>query len=68
MRRIIRFKNGLKEVWNIMPVEDLCTNIKLNLKVQVMEFINEIEDCEDETASIASIYAVKFLDSCYLAA
>jgi hypothetical protein len=68
MKRIIRFKDGVKEVWNVMPVEDLCANIRLTLKIQVLEFINEIEDSEDETASIASIYAVKFLDSCYLAA
>ena len=68
MTFIIKFRDGRKEVWRVMELKCLSTDIKRLLLIQFKEFIDEIEDCEKESASIGSIRAIEYLDGCYQAA
>jgi len=65
---VIKFKDGKKEIWHVVKLVDLVTEIKLTLGVQLRELINEIEDHENDLVSIGSVRDVQFLDQCYLAA
>lgn len=68
MAIIIKFNEGRKEVWHVVALDELPSDTKAILAIQFKELINEVEDSEDEAASIGSVRAVQFLDDCYLAA
>jgi len=68
MTIIIKFKHGRKECWHLIPLEDLSTDLKRMLNMQVRELINEIEDCEVETLSFERVSTLEFLNACYRAA
>ncbi len=68
MAIIIKFKEGRKQVWHLVALQDLSLDIKRILAVQLKELIDKLEDCEDEGASVGSVHAIRFLDDCYQAA
>lgn len=68
MRLVITFKEGRKQVWHLIELKVLSTDLKRSLAVQLTELIDEIEDCEDDAASIGSVHAIQFLDGCFRAA
>ena len=68
MTIIIKFHEGRKEVWHVMPVQDLSSEIRRILWVLIREVLDEIETYEHEEASSGSVDAVRFLDDCYRAA
>jgi L-serine deaminase len=68
MAIIIKFKEGQKQVWHLVSLQELQADMKRSMTMQLKELIDEIEDCEAEGASIGSVHIVRFLDNCYLAA
>jgi hypothetical protein len=66
--KIIQFKNGRKEIWEVVALERFSTGLKRMLVIQIAELINELEACEDQGASIGSVHAIRFLELCYQAA
>lgn len=68
MTVIIKFKEGQKQVWHMMSLQELSADLKCMLAMQLKELIDEMEDCENEGASIGSVHAIRFLDDCYRAA
>jgi len=68
MKIIIKFNEKRKEVWHVVALPELISDIKHILSMQLKELVNEIEDCEDEAASVGTVRAVQFLDDCYLVA
>jgi hypothetical protein len=68
MTIIIKFNQRRKEVWHVVALQELISDFKHILAMQLKELINEIEDCEDEAASVGTVRAVQFLDDCYLVA
>lgn len=66
--KIINFKNGEMEVWHLASLRELSHDMRRILWVQISELVNEIEDCEIESDSIASVEAVNFLKNCRHAA
>ncbi len=68
MALIIKFKDGQKQVWHLVSLQDLSAELKRSIMVQLHELIDEIESYEDEGASIGSVQGIRFLDDCYQAA
>ncbi|MBX9572757.1 MAG: hypothetical protein K2X77_27925 [Candidatus Obscuribacterales bacterium] len=66
--KIINFKNGEMEVWHLTPLRDLSHDMRRILWVQISELVNEIEDCELESNSLASVESVQYLKNCRHAA
>lgn len=65
MTVIITFENGQKQLWYLVLVQELPTDLKPIMAWQIEELINELEDCEVEATSISSVRTIKFLDDCY---
>jgi hypothetical protein len=65
---IIKFKQGQKQVWHIVSLQALSLDLQDILRVQLRELVDEIEDGEDDAASIGSVHAIRFLDDGYRAA
>lgn len=68
MAIVFKFRHGRKERWDVVSFHELPVDMKRMLIVQIGELIHEIEDCEDDAASIGSVHAIRFLDDCYRAA
>lgn len=64
----IIFRNGKKEIWHIVPLWRCDPKIKFLLALQLMAFINEVEEIEAETEHLRLLNLVRYLDDCYEAA
>lgn len=65
---IITFKEGQEQVWHLLALEELSTDLKRILAVQLEGLIDDLEVCEDEGVSLGSVDVIRFLDGCYQAA
>lgn len=66
--KIINFKDGEMEIWHLSALQSLSHDMKRMLWVQISELVNEIEDCEIESASTGTVKSVQYLKNCRHAA